>query len=227
MTSSRAKDWAIGAAAMLLLMTLVLVITWWAISRPLTDGATPTPEPTPTGAPDRPAALAADEIWVGDIDLSSDLVALPDTDLTDIRAEGHGALSSDDGLSVEWLEVEATVPFALVEQQLGGDSVVRPAAHGQASVQRTVDVLGRGVTVVATGTVEVVEGYLVVEPHSIDFGGPEFIGEGIAAGVRRFVTIEYPIEGLPENLELRDVDVTGSGFRARLSGNNVVLAEGA
>ena len=42
--------------------------------------------------------------------------------------------------------------------------------------------------------------------------------------VRRFATIEHPIEGLPENLVLQDVTVQDDGFRADLSGRDVVLA---
>ena len=50
-------------------------------------------------------------------------------------------------------------------------------------------------------------GRLVVEPRSIDFGGPDFLSDAVGAVVRRLVTIEHDIEGLPEGLVLEDVTV--------------------
>lgn len=76
-------------------------------------------------------------------------------------------------------------------------------------------------------TVQVRDGLLVVEPRSVDLGGPDVLSEAIAAAARQFVTIEHPIEGLPENLILQDVTVQDDGFRAELAGRDVVLAEGS
>ena len=64
-------------------------------------------------------------------------------------------------------------------------------------------------------------GTLVVEPRSIDIGGPSFLSGAIAAVVRRLVTIEHDIEGLPEGLVLQEVTVEDDGFRARLEGEDV------
>jgi hypothetical protein len=88
---------------------------------------------------------------------------------------------------------------------------------------RTVELVGRELRVVATGTVEVEDGRLVVEPRNIDLGGPDFIGDAIAAVVRGLVTIEHDIEGLPEGLTLQDVTVREDGFRAGLAGQDVRL----
>lgn len=57
-------------------------------------------------------------------------------------------------------------------------------------------------------------GRLIVEPRSIDIGGPDFLSDATAAVVRGLVTIEHEIEGLPEGLVLQDVTVQGDGFRA-------------
>ncbi|WP_258061898.1 LmeA family phospholipid-binding protein [Arthrobacter sp. ZGTC412] len=100
---------------------------------------------------------------------------------------------------------------------------IRAADGGQAMVVRTVEALGRELRVIATGTVEVEAGRLVVEPRSIDFGGPDFLSDATAAVVRRLVAIEHDIEGLPEGLVLQDVAVQGDGFRARLLGEDVQL----
>lgn len=63
----------------------------------------------------------------------------------------------------------------------------------------------------------------MVEPRSIDLGGPQLLSEAIAAAVRQLVTITHDIEGLPDGLELRRVVVRDDGFRARLRGQDVRL----
>lgn len=232
MTRSRLVAVAAGALGMLLLIVLALALLWWVTSTPSGQGVDGSDRSGPTAVggasgstSDRPPAdLAADEVWLADVDVTAGVVALADATLRDVEAVGHGVRSNPEGLVVESLEVQATVPFADVAADLGEDSVVRPAEDGEASVVRTVEVLGREITVVATGTVEVERGLLVVEPTSIDLGGPDLLSETLATVVRRFVTIEHPIEGLPENLVLRDVTVQDDGFRADLSGRDVVLA---
>ncbi|AQP44972.1 LmeA family phospholipid-binding protein [Tessaracoccus flavus] len=229
MIRSRAVDWALGALGMLVLIAIALAVLWWTISEPAVETTGPTPVapvPVPSLDSDPPSDLADDEVWIGDLDLQSALIVLPDSTLTDVEARGHGARTGSKGLIVQRLDVEATVPFREVAAQLGGDSLVLPAEGGQASVVRTVELLGRGVTVVATGTVEVERGLLVVEPTAIDVGLPDFLSRTLGTLVREFVTIKQPIEGLPENLELLDVAVQDDGFRATLAGNDVVLAPG-
>jgi hypothetical protein len=119
--------------------------------------------------------------------------------------------------------VDATVPFEVVADGLGDGTVVRAADDGQATVVRTVEVLGRNLRVVATGSVDVEAGRVVVEPRSIDIGGPDFLSDTLAVVVRRLVTIEHDIEGLPEGLVLQGVTVQSDGFRADLRGEDVDL----
>lgn len=213
---------------MLLMLVLAAGIGWWMI----TEAATDTPPPTPTAVAVRPGdisppdELGDGEVWLGAMDLASELILLPDATLRDVDATGQGVHSGPHGLSVEFLEVDATVPFEEIAGQLGDDSVVRATDDGQVSVERTVEFLGRQIGVVATGTVEVVSGRIKVEPTSIDVGLSEFISEALATLVDRFVTIEHEVAGLPENLELLDVAVLDDGIRASLAGDDVVLAEG-
>jgi len=146
--------------------------------------------------------------------------------LRDVRAVGQDVVTGPGGLVAARLAVDATVPFDVVAGELGNGTVVRAADGGQATVVRTVEALGRELSVTATGTVEVQSGRLVVEPRSIDFGGPDFLSDATAAVVRRFVTIEHDIKGLPEGLVLQDVTVQDDGFRANLRGEDVKLAPG-
>lgn len=230
MTRSRAFDWMIGALAMLFVLAIVGGILWFSITAPDSGpdqvSSTP-PELNVPSAPEPPGDLAADETWLGDIDVSSDIVVLPETSLFDVEAQGHGARSGPDGVVVDRLDVIATVPFATVEAEIGSDSRVSAAADGKASIERSVEVLGRQFDIVATGTVSASNGLLVVEPVSINLGGgSEALSRVIGDAVRQIVTIEQPIAGLPPNLVLQDVQVQADGFRVELAGQDVVLADG-
>ncbi|MDQ0757325.1 LmeA family phospholipid-binding protein [Arthrobacter sp. B3I4] len=229
MNRTRVKDWLIGAAGMLLLLGVVVAIFWLAVSGPADGGeAGPVPSP-PVGAgrapaSQPPAGLREDQVWLGDLVLDAGTVVAAGSTLRDVRAVGQDVVTSPDGVVAARLAVDATVPFEVVARKLGNGSEVRSADGGQATVVRTVPVLGRDLRVTATGTVEAKAGKLVVEPRSIDIGGPDFLSAATAAVVRRLVTIEYDIEGLPKGLVLQDVAVQGDGFRANLRGEDIKLA---
>lgn len=218
-----------GAVAMLLVLALGVALLWWVVTDPAAGGgpAGPHSGPAAGGVPPAghgpPADLAEDEVWLSDLELDAGAVLAAGSLLRDVRAVGRDVVTGPRGLVVAQVGVDATVPFDVVAAELGGGSVVRPAEDGQATVERTVQVLGRELRVVATGTVEAVGGRLLVEPRHIDLGGPDFLGGAIAAVVRELVTIEHDIEGLPDGLTLQDVTVRRDGFRARLTGEDVRL----
>lgn len=225
---TRAKDWLIGAVGMLLVLAVAVVILWWTVSDPAGEskaGAVPSPPAASERLPDAepPVDLREDEVWLADLELAAGTVVAAGSTLHDVHAVGQGVLTGPDGLVATRLTVDATVPFEVVADELGDGTVVRAADDGQAMVVRTVEALGRELRVTATGTVDVEAGRVVMEPRSIDIGGPDLLSDGIAAVVRRFVTIEHDIEGLPEGLVLRDIAVQGDGFRAQLRGENVTL----
>lgn len=226
MTWTRAGDWLIGALGMLLLLGIALGVFWWVVSepaRPAPTGAAPAAEHPPEGAP--PGGLDADQVWFAELEFDAGTVVTSGTTLRDVHAVGQGVVTGPDGLVAELLTVDATVPFDVVAGEVGEGSVVSAADDGQARVVRTVQVLGRDLDVVATGSVEVEDGRLVVEPRSIDVGGPAFLADATAAVVRGFVTIEHEIEGLPEGLVLQDVAVEDDGFRVELQGEDVPLTQ--
>ncbi len=213
---------------MLLLLGIAVVIFWLAASDPA-GGSEAEPVPAPTagaGSTPRaepPADLRGDQVWLGDVALDAGTVVSAGSTLRDVRAVGQDVVTGPGGLAAAQLTVEATVPFEVVADEIGNGTVVSAADNGQARVVRTVETLGREVRVVATGTVEVEAGKLVVEPRSIDVGGPDFLSDATAAVVRGLVTIEHSIEGLPEGLVLQDVAVQDDGFRANLRGEGVKL----
>jgi hypothetical protein len=220
-----------GAVAMLALLVVGAAVLWWTVSDPAGrsgSAGSGSAESGRGGAVERPgdrppADLARDEVWLSDLELDAGAVVAAGSRLRDVRAVGQDVVTGPRGLVAARVDLEATVPFEVVAAELGGDSVVRPAEDGQAMVVRTVELVGRELRVVATGTVEVEDGRLVVEPSRIDIGGPDFLGDAIAAVVRGLVTIEHDIEGLPEGLMLQDVTVRRDGFRAGLVGQDVRL----
>lgn len=224
---ARVWDWLIGAVGMLVLLGIAVVIFWLSLSTPAgsTSEASPSSEAAEPLAEGPPADLGDDDVWFGDLTLDSDAAVAAGSELSDVEAFGRNVVSGAGGLIAGQLTVDATVPFQVVADELGEDTEIRAAENGQVGVVRTVEVLGRDVLVTATGTVDVQRGVIVVEPTSIDVGGPDFLADTIAAVVRRFVTIEHGIEGLPEGLELRTVQVIDDGFRANLSGEDVNLGQ--
>ena len=227
MERARAKDWLIGATGMVLALMVAVAIFWWLVSDPAGGGEAGPRSPT-VGAerpPGRqpPADFRGDEVWFADLALDADTLVTAGSMLRDVRAVGQDVVTNPDGLIAARVTVDATVPFKVIADELGNGTTIRAGDDGQAMVVRTVEVLGREMSVAATGTVEVEAGRLVVEPRSIDFGGPDFLSDDIAAVVRGLVTIEHDIEGLPEGLVLQHVTVKDDGFRASLWGEDVKL----
>jgi hypothetical protein len=221
----RTRDRLTGAAvAVLLLLAALAVLLWW-VSEPAGLRAGPSATPpaaAPPGSPRPPADLAADESWLADVVLDAGVVITPGSQLQDVRAVARAVRTGPDGSRAGSLVVDATVPFEVVARQLGSGIVVRRSGS-RAQVVRTVVVAGRQLRVVATGDVTVVAGRLVVEPRSIDVGGPGLLARSLADVARQLVTIEQEVEGLPEGLVLQRVIVEDGGFRAHLVGEDVRL----
>jgi hypothetical protein len=222
------RDGLVGAAIAVGVLLVAVLVLLWTVSDPAGESG---PAASPTAAPPSdpaaatpPTDLADGETWLGDLTLDAGTVLTEGSLLRDVRAVGADVRTGPDGLVARELAVDATVPFDVVGAQLGEGTTVTAAGGSEATVRRTVEVLGRSVDVVATGTVEAVDGRLVVEPRTIDVGGPDFLADALGSLVRRFVTIEQTVEGLPEGLVLRDVAVQDDGFRASLDGVDVRLA---
>lgn len=212
-----------GVGSTLAVLALLLVVVLFSLGSG--GGGTPAPSPTASGseAPTRPADLAAEETWLGSVDLRSADVVSADGDLADVVAKGTGVRFSPKGLRAQRLDVDATVPFATVARQVGDDTRVFPAGGGLAGIERKVTLLGRDVTVRATGTVRADGGQLLIEPETVDLGGPSFLDSAASALARALVTIRQPVQGVPEGLSLTSVRVVDDGFAARLTGTDVTF----
>ncbi|HZB66496.1 MAG TPA: LmeA family phospholipid-binding protein [Ornithinibacter sp.] len=173
------------------------------------------PSPTASGpAPQPPDDLTPEETWLSSVQLRS----------ADVVASGTGVRFSPTGLRAQRLDLDATVPFATVAAEVGQDVRIFPAEGGRAGIERTVSLLGREVTVRATGTVEADAGQLLIEPETIDLGGPAFLDTTASALARRLVTIRQDVAGVPEGMSLTAVEVTDAGFAASLTGTDVTIS---
>ena len=228
----RLRDGLVGAGVAVLVMVLAVVVLLLAITRSASSGAAPTgtvdPRATRTPAPGAsagrpPGDLATGDLWLTGLTLDAQQLASPDGVLHDVVVSGQDVRTGGSGLVAGALTVDATVPFELVAGQIGSDVAVGPVSGSpdEAAVHRSFEALGRVLDVEATGTVRVRDGLLVIEPRTIDLGGPPLLADLLGALARELVTIEHRIEGLPDGLVLLDVAVQDDGFRARLGGTDV------
>ncbi|WP_406829721.1 LmeA family phospholipid-binding protein [Pedococcus sp. KACC 23699] len=181
--------------------------------------------PSPSSsAPGAPKSVAKGETWLADVDLSSSSVLTSDGPLTDIHATGSGVRLTSGGLRAQRLDLAAVLPFATAARQIG-DVDLYAAGNGRAGVRRTANILGRDVAIRATGTVRAVDGQLVIEPETVDLGGPGLVDTALSSVARRFVTIRHTVTGLPAGMRLTGVSVQQNGFRATLAGTDVILTQ--
>lgn len=206
---------------------VVLALGAGALLLSLGSGVDPTTaasaSPRPSTAPSRPADLAADETWLGTVALDSKDVLAQEGSLADVRASGTGVRFGPAGLRAQRLDLTATLPFDVVAAQVGEGVRLFPAAGGLAGVERTATVLGRDVTVRATGRVVADGGGLLIEPETVELGGPSFVDAAASAVARGLVTLRQDVPAVPEGMVLREVRVTPAGFAVRLDGADVVL----
>jgi hypothetical protein len=220
------KNFLLGVGATLAALALVLVVLVFSLGSGATSasGSTASPAPTaPAGVAQRPADLTADETWLGAVELRSQDVVSAQGDLVDVVAIGSGVRFSEAGLRAQSLDIDATIPFATVAEQVGQDVTVYDAGNGKTGVERQVTILGRDITLKATGTVTADGGQLLIEPETIDLGGPSFLDAAASTLARSLATIRQDVPGVPAGMSLDAVAVTPQGFDAQLSGTDVTI----
>lgn len=178
---------------------------------------------TPEARVEAPGDLTEEETWLGAVDLAGEDVVSSDGELTLVDASGSGVRFGPDGLRAARLDIDARIPFDSVAEQVGPDTRIYAVSGGLAGIEREVTVLGRDLTVRATGAVTADGGQLVIEPETVDLGGPSFVDATLSAIARTLVTIRQDVPGAPSGMALTDVSVTGAGFDARLTGTDVTI----
>ncbi len=217
------KLFLLGVGSTLAVLALVLVVVLFSLgSGSPRPSAAPSPTTSGTAAA-APSDLGEDETWLGSVDLRSEDVVSAKGDLVDVVATGSGVRFSDAGLLAQSLDIDATIPFTTVAAQVGADVTVYDAGNGKTGVERTVTILGRELDLKATGTVSADGGQLLIEPETVDLGGPSFLDSAASALARSLATIRQDVPGVPEGMSLTAVEVTPEGFDAQLTGTDVVV----
>ncbi|HYN67792.1 MAG TPA: hypothetical protein VES93_12955, partial [Ornithinibacter sp.] len=150
------KNFLLGVGATLAVLVLGLVVLVFSLGSGASGAADASGSSTPTpsaAVAQQPADLADDETWLGAVELRSQDVVSAKGDLVDVVATGSGVRFSQAGLRAQRLDIDATIPFATVAEQVGQDVTVYDAGNGKTGVERTVTILGRDLTLKATGTV--------------------------------------------------------------------------
>jgi len=219
------KNFLLGVGATLAALALVVVVLVFSLGSGATSaaGSTPTPAPSASAVAQQPADLTEDETWLGAVELRSQDVVSAKGDLVDVVATGSGVRFSQEGLRAQRLDIDATIPFATVAEQVGQDVTVYDAGNGKTGVERQVTILGRDITLKATGTVTADGGQLLIEPETVDLGGPSFLDSAASTLARSLATIRQDVPGVPTGMSLTAVQVTPQGFDAQLSGTDVVV----
>jgi hypothetical protein len=220
------KNFLLGVGATLAVLVVALVVLVLSLGSGASSGTGATASPGPSGSAEvaeRPADLGDDETWLGAVELRSQDVVSAQGDLVDVVATGSGVRFSQAGLRAESLDIDATIPFATVAEQVGQDVTVYDAGNGKTGVERQVTILGRDLTLKATGTVTADGGQLLIEPETVDLGGPSFLDSAASALARGLATIRQDVAGVPEGMSLDAVAVTPAGFDAQLSGTDVTI----
>lgn len=214
----------IGAIALVCVAVggLIIGMAWWnAPASPATNPKVPAAAGAagPTAAP---APLQGDDFWVHGVDLTSPRVRTARGDLLDVRVVAGGAGATQTGMHGRNVGVDATVPFATVEKQIGQGISLRPAPDGRVLAIANIRVLGRDLPIEALGAVSAQEGLLVVRPVRLRVAGSGFFDAVLGEVARRTLTISQPVPGLPEGLALQTIQVRDDGFRVHVVGKNVV-----
>ena len=214
----------VGVTLAVLALGLVVLISSLGTGAAVITGPSASASPnSPDTAAEQPTDLANDETWLGAVELRSQDVVSAKGDLVDVVATGSGVRFSQFGVTAQQLDIDATIPFATVAEQVGPDVVVYDAGNGMTGIQRQVTILGRDINLRATGTVSADGGQLLVEPETIDLGGPSFLDSAVSVLARSLATIRQDVAGVPEGMSLTAVQVTPEGFDAQLNGTDVVI----
>ena len=220
------RQFLLGVVTTLVVLAVatgVLLVSLGSGAEPATPQAGgPSAEPGQGGG-GAPEDLAEEETWLGAVDFAGEDVVSADGELAVVDATGSGVRFGPAGLRAARLDIDATIPFDSVAEDVGPDTRIYAVSGGLAGVEREVTILGRDLTVSATGSVTAEGGQLVIEPETVDLGGPSFVNATLSAIARTLVTIRHDVPGVPDGMALTDVSVTGAGFDAELTGTDVTI----
>ena len=161
------------------------------------------------------------------ISLTAAELGQPEGTRADVTLRGvEVPLSSVVSGSVEEVPVEsvdgtATLSYALLSEQLGGDTTLRREGDGL-RITKTVDVAGQTLPLTAVGTVTLEGNELVVDVEGASGAGveiPDFLVDRVADAL----DLRYAVPALPFGLQLTDVTPAEDGVDIRVQATDTVL----
>jgi LmeA-like phospholipid-binding len=184
------------------------------------------PEVDITGFPFLTQAVAGryDDVRIS---LSADQLGQPAGTRADVALRGvELPLSSVLSGAVQQVPVDrvdgtATLSYALLSAQLGGDTALRREGDGL-RITKTVELLGQAVPLTAAGTVTLDGNDLVVDVEDATGAGvdvPRFLVEQVAD----LLDLRYAVPALPFGLRLTSVTPAGDGVVLGLEATDTVI----
>jgi hypothetical protein len=164
------------------------------------------------------------------ISLTAEELGQPEGTRADIALHGvQVPLSSVLSGSVQEVPVDridgtATLSYALLSAQLGGDTTVRREGDGL-RITKTVEVAGQTVPLTAVGTVALDGDELVIDVARASGAGVEIPGF-LVGRASDLLDLRYKIPPLPFGLQLTGVTPGNDGVDVRVEAVDAVLAAG-
>jgi hypothetical protein len=161
------------------------------------------------------------------ISLTAEELGQPAGTRADIALHGvHVPLSSVVSGSVEKVPVDrvdgtATLSYALLSAQLGGDTTLRREGDGL-RITKTVEMLGQTLPLTAVGTVSLDGSQLVVDVEKAAGAGVDVPGF-LVSRVSDLLDLRYDVPALPFGLQLTGVRPAADGVDLELAARDTVL----
>jgi len=145
-----------------------------------------------------------------------------DVDLHGVRVPLSSVLSgSVDQVPVDRIDGTATLSYALLSAQLGGDSTLRPEGDGL-RITKTVELLGQTIPLTATGTVALTGNQLVIDVQKAAGAGVD-LPAFLVSRASDLLDLRYDVPALPFGLQLTGVTPAEDGVHLRVEAQNAIL----
>ncbi|WP_369139456.1 LmeA family phospholipid-binding protein [Modestobacter versicolor] len=162
------------------------------------------------------------------IRLTAEELGQPAGTSADVSLRGvHVPLSDALGGSVQQIPVDrvdgtATLSWSLLAAQLGGDTTLSPEGDG-IRLTKSVEVLGFDFHLVATGTVALDGGDVVVDVQDATAGAVD-VPDAVVRQAEELLDFRYPVPALPFGLQLTALTPTADGVTIDVAARDTVLS---
>jgi hypothetical protein len=162
------------------------------------------------------------------ISLTAEELGQPAGTSADVRLIGvhvplSNVISGDvQEVPVDRIEGTASLSYALLAEQLGGDATLGPDGDGL-RVSKTVELLGYTLPLTASGTVSLDGDELVIDVERATGAGVE-IPDFLVDQASDLLDLRYPVPALPFGLVLTSVTPSADGVIVEVEASDTVLA---